>query len=306
VVPRSGTPYTIVSGDARAEITGTGAGLRTLEIGGVGILDGFASDVIAPSGAGQILAPWPNRLEDGEYTFDGIRGVVPINEAGLHNAIHGLVRWIEWTPGTVAADSVTLATVIAVQPAYPWRVELAVTYAIEPSGLRVRYAATNACDRPAPFGIGFHPYFLAGTGALEGATVSCAATTHLQLDERALPIGEEPLVESRFAAMATPGGLTLDDEVLDECFTGLDRRPDGRAEVRLARGRDGRVVVLELGPTFRSLMCFTGDTLSSPRRRRAVALEPMTCPPNAFRTGVDLLVIPPGERIEDQFSITLI
>ncbi|HWD25178.1 MAG TPA: aldose 1-epimerase family protein [Acidimicrobiales bacterium] len=291
-------------GRSAADVSGSGATLRSLVLDGVEVLDGFAAEVVAPGSAGQVLAPWPNRLEDGRYEFQGIKGTAAIDEPERMNAIHGLVRWLQWEPVESTGSSVVLETVIVPQAAYPWRIRLQVTYALGDDALVVRFAALNEDDRPAPFAIGFHPYLLAEGGSVDHATVTVDARTHLLVDLRALPFGSDPVEKSAFAALVTPGGLNLSGVVLDDCFTGI-ARSSGRAVVRFAPGPHSRPVTLTLGPAFTHLMCFTGDTLSSERRRRSLAIEPMTAPPNALRTGDGCAVVEPGAVLSDEFSIAL-
>jgi aldose 1-epimerase len=59
---------------------------------------------------------------------------------------------------------------------------------------------------------------------------------------------------------------------------------------------DGRILTVWLGPAYRYVELFTGDTLPDPaRRRRGLGVEPMTAAPNAFVTGDGLQVLAPGE-----------
>src|SRR5262249_8967511 len=83
--------------------------------------------------------------------------------------------------------------------------------------------------------------------------------------------------------------------------TGLDRDGQGRAWARLASG--GTEVALWAGPDYRWLQVFTGDTLDAAHRRRAVAIEPMTCPPNAFATGTDLIMLAPGDSVTRTWGV---
>src|SRR5216684_128540 len=206
-MPRSGVPYSLRAGRSHVEVSATGATLRSLVLDGIEVLDGFRVDAIAPDGAGQVLAPWPNRLEDGRYDFHQITGTAAIDEPERMNAIHGLVRWTEWEPVESTGAFVALETVIAPQPAYPWRIRLQIAYALDEETLVVRFAASNEDDRPVPFAIGFHPYFLGGEGSIDHATVAVEAAAHLLVDRRGLPIGSEPVEQSAFAALAAPGGL---------------------------------------------------------------------------------------------------
>ena len=71
VLPVTGAQYTIASGEYHATITELGAGLRTLTLGGQPIVKGYGDDELPPAGAGELLVPWPNRIDAGQYSFGG-------------------------------------------------------------------------------------------------------------------------------------------------------------------------------------------------------------------------------------------
>ena len=97
MIAPSGKQITIVTKDQQAVVVEVGGGLRSYSVGGRELLDGYGADEMSSSGRGQALIPWPNRLEDGSYEFNGRRYQPPLNEPEHRNAIHGLVRWSTWT-----------------------------------------------------------------------------------------------------------------------------------------------------------------------------------------------------------------
>jgi len=294
-VTTSGSPtgeqYELVSGTLRARVTEVGATLRTLTTGDAEVIDGFGVDEWAAAGRGQVLAPWPNRLDEGRYTFDGREGQAPLDEPGLRNAIHGLVRWAPWTVASRSEDAVTLGYTSYPQPAYPWTLALRVEYRLDPEGLAVTTAATNRSDTVAPFGLGFHPYLAAGGELVDGSTLTNPARVRLTTDERGLPTGAVRVGGSEydFTSPRRIGAMRL-----DTAYTDLARGDDGHATVQL-EGADGRRSAVWMDEAFRHVMVFTGDTVEpASRRRRGIAIEPMTCPPNALATGTDLVRLEPG------------
>ena len=92
--------------------------------------------------------------------------------------------------------------------------------------------------------------------------------------------------------------------MLDDCLTDLARDQRGRAHAELRHPTTNRGIDLWLDAGYRYLQLFTGDTLAPPVRRRGLAVEPMTCPPNAFQTGTDLLVLEPRESVTLEWGIT--
>ena len=287
--PPSREQHEIRHGDHVAVVTEVGATLRTYAVGGRDVVDGFAPDEISPAGRGQVLAPWPNRLDGGRYAFEGREGRAPIDEPERGNAIHGLVRWLPWTLGSRSDDAVALTCVLPAQPAYPWRLELEVEYRVGRDGLAVTITAANASEAPAPFGVGFHPYLTVGV-PVDGAALTLPASRMLLTDERALPVGEEAVDGTAFDFRTA---RTIGDTRLDTCFWDLTREGDGR--VRATVGAGGRSVELWAEEGFAYLQAYTGDTLEPAlRRRHAIAIEPMTCPPNALATGSDVIRLEPG------------
>jgi aldose 1-epimerase len=300
--PPSGAQHRISAGGHEAIVTEVGATLRSFTSGGAAVLDGFDVGERSEAGRGQVLAPWPNRLEDGAYTFEGRSGQAALNEPELGNAIHGLVRWMPWLVDKLGERAVTLRTVIHPQPGYPWQLELLASFALSGEGLSVTTEATNASDSVAPFGIGFHPYFTVGTDVIDDAILTVPARTTLSVDERSLPSGRE----SVGTATDFRAGRAIADATLDTAFTDLERDTDGIARVRLARQDGARTTTLWMDPSFRYVQVYTGDTLQpEERRRRGVAIEPMTCPANALRTGEDVIRLAPGASWRGSWGIEL-
>jgi galactose mutarotase-like enzyme len=299
----SGFQYELRHGDHAAVITEIGATLRELNLAGSSVIDGFAAGEPSSAGRGQILAPWPNRLQDGMYSFMGREGRVELDEPEERNAIHGLVRWMAWTPEIVSRDAIVLRCELRRQPAYPWDVDLRVTYSLSDAGLRVATAVTNRSPDPAPFGLGFHPYLTVGTDTVDDMVLTIPARKRLVTDDRALPTGREDVSGTRLDFRESrPVGAAQ----LDTSFTDLRRDSAGRAVVRVARP-DGEVAVaLWMDEGFRYVQAYTGDAvLPERRRRRGIAIEPMTCPANALRTGTDLIRLEAGGTWRADWGITL-
>jgi aldose 1-epimerase len=200
---------------------------------------------------------------------------------------------------------VKLSCTLAPQPAYPFLLSLALSYELGPNGLTVYAQAESPSGVGAPFGIGFHPYFLAAAQGLAGSRLILPATRHLTLDARGIPTGDVAL-DGALAELATSDGIALDDQVLDDCFTGLVRDEDGVATVRfLPGGGPVTEITLRLDQHFGYVMCYTGDTLGERDRRRAVAIEPMTCAPNALSTGVDVVALDQTKTFEGWFAVSV-
>jgi aldose 1-epimerase len=301
----SGRQLRITDGDTEATVTEVGAGLRELTLGGEPLVWGYGAATMAAGGRGQVLAPWPNRVEDGTYSFEGIAAHVALDEPDRHNAIHGLVRWLLWKVEDHTADRVVLSCELAPQPAYPWRLALQMSYHVSAGGLVVAATAENLSPAPAPFGMGAHPYLDAGPSGADGCTLVLPASQRLLLDERGLPRGSAPVAGSTYDFRS---GRSLAGARLDDCFTDLppttdeDLPEDARWQVTLTQA-GGRRTALWADAAWPYVMCYTGDTLASEDRRRGVAVEPMTCPPNALRTGLSVIRLTQGARWSGRFGI---
>lgn len=298
----SGRQFHLGHGDQRAVVTEIGGGLRRYQVDGHDVIDGYAARELCPSGRGQVLAPWPNRLGDGRYEFRGKVGRAPLDEPERRNAIHGLVRWMPWVPVSMAQNVVTMGCRVHPQPAYPWTLDLQVTYRLGREGLTVSVVAANpSADEAVPFGVGFHPYLTVGVVPVDRAHLQVPARQRLVTDDRGLPTAESAVAGTEYDFRA---GRTVGPTRLDTAFTDLARDERGRATVVLAGPDEGRRASLWVDEAFPYLMVFTADTVEQPgRRRAAVAVEPMTCPPDALRSGTDLVVLDPGARFSGSWGI---
>ena len=69
MIAASGEQIEIAHGEQRAVIVEVGGGLRTYTAAGDALLDGYGAEEMSSSGRGQVLIPWPNRIQDGSYTL---------------------------------------------------------------------------------------------------------------------------------------------------------------------------------------------------------------------------------------------
>jgi len=248
-----------------------------------------------------VLAPWPNRLGDGSYTFEDVTAQAPLNEVDRRTAIHGLVRWLPWRLTGRAQNRVGLCCELRPSPAYPFSLRLEIEYRLGREGLTVTTDAQNIGPGDLPFGLGFHPYLTVGTSTVDQARLRLPARRRLVTDERGLPTGSVPVAGTEYDfGSPRPIGVTR----LDTAFGDLVRDSDGRARVELDHPDGAAGVTLWVDDRFGYLMVFTGDTLGSGSRRTGLAVEPMTCPPDAFRSGTDVTVLRPGARWTGSWGIT--
>jgi len=299
----SGEQIEIRHESLRATIVEVGGGLRAFVAGDLEVLDGFEVTEMCHDGRGQLLLPWPNRLASGKYTFEGQTYQLPINEPSHGNAIHGLVRWASWTPQASTPESVTLYHRLYPSPGYPFTLDLSATYRLSDGGLQIALRATNVGAEPLPFGAGQHPYLRVGTPLVNAALLQVPARTIYRYDDHLIPVERVP-VEGTPLDFRSP--RPIGDTVINMDYTDLERDADGRARVTIAAPDGGPSVEVWMDGSFKHATVYTGETVQPPsRRRQSIAVEPMTCPPNAFVSGEDLVVLQPGETWEGSWGITV-
>jgi aldose 1-epimerase len=284
-----------------ATVVSVGAGLRLLSYQGRPLLSGYEADQLPPASRGIVLAPWPNRVGDGHYRFAGTEYQLPITEVARGNAMHGLVFPIEWRIVEQAESSVLLALRLQPTRGYPFRLDLQIAYAVAADGLRITLETTNTGVTDAPYGCGAHPYLTAGTAKVDDTVLQFAADERLEVDERMLPVDRVPVAGTPYDFSAAHA---VGDLVLDTAFTGLTYDDDGIGRATLTDPDTGSGVQLWWDATHRWVQLYTADRPDPAQNRVALAVEPMTCPPDAFRSGDDLITLAPGETHRSSWGIT--
>ncbi len=298
----TGRQIALQHGDFAAVVTEVGAGLRQLTWRGRPLVIGFAEDEVPTAFQGAVLAPWPNRIADGRYRFDGESQQLALSEPDRLNAIHGLVNWAAWqvdaTVGDELGDAVRLTHRLWPHPGYPFVLDLAVDYRLSDDGLTFGLSATNVGDSPAPYGGSFHPYLVAGEGDADSWTVQSPAGSYLTVDpQRLLPRGLAPLAEFDFLEPTPLTGLEI-----DHAFTDIDFDSAGSASLTVTdlAGQGVRMTWDRQFPWLQ--LCIPGKQRPD-LHRKALAVEPMTCPPDAFNSAVDLIILEPGETHSLEMTI---
>jgi aldose 1-epimerase len=316
-VPVSGVPTVLEHGPYRAEIAGVGGPLRALTHDGRDLVVPFGIDEVRPLYRGALLAPWPNRVVDGSWDDDGVERQLPVNEIERGHALHGLVQWADWTvDGVDAVDAVdavdeaglhrtSLVTQLAPSDGYPYRLELRATYELGDAGLVTTVTATNVGQGTAPYGVAPHPYLVAGEGRVDEWSLLLPAASYLEVtDERLVPTGVHGVTERDgfdFREVRTVGDLFV-----DHAFTEIDADAEGRATVEVV-APDGRGVAMSWAVSeLPWVQVHTGDRPEPELDRLGLAVEPMTCPPDAFTSGVDLVRLAPGESHTASWTIAAI
>jgi aldose 1-epimerase len=303
MVAPSGRQHVLVGpAGQQAVVVEVGGGLRQYTVGAQPVLDGYLEEETCASGRGQALIPWPNRVRDGRYPWDGRDLQLPLTEVDRHNASHGLVRWASWSAIESSTDRVVMAYRLHPQPGWLWTLDLQLAYALTDAGLEVTVTAENRSDATCPWGAGFHPYLWAFGGDVDDVDLHAPGATAYVSDERGLPVSTEAVEGGPLDFRA---GRQIGEARLDVAFTDLQRDADGRATVEIRQASGSGHTRLWLDQAWTHLMVFTGDTLGDvARRRKGLAIEPMTAAPDMLRSGDGRILLEPGQRWQARWGIT--
>ena len=295
--PLSGARFDLVSGDYAASIASVGASLRVLTYKGRNLVVPFDANEVRPAYRGATLAPWPNRVINGTYSFGGVDNILALTEPARGNALHGFVGWSNFALVSQSESSVTVATTIEAQDGYPHRLDIAVEYSLDADGLHETITATNTGPTAAPFGTGPHPYLVAGPGHVDDWTLDLPAAQVLLTTELLAPTELAPVAA---AGLDWQQPHTIGDVFIDHAFTGFSE-----ARVRLT-SPSGTGVEMTWGAETPWVQLHTADQPDPALSRLGLAVEPMTCPPDSFNSGTDLIVLQPGESSTAGWKITAI
>ncbi|MCO6558439.1 MAG: aldose 1-epimerase family protein [Bifidobacterium sp.] len=296
--PRSGQQFTISHGDYTAVVTELGATLRKLTYRGKDMIASWDPDKTVPCTNGELLVPFPNRIEDGVYTFEGKTYELPIDEHEKHNAIHGYGYRAFWKLESLEEDSVSLTWRTGNMKGYPFDLLVRAAFSLSDDGLKLTLSATNNDSVNAPWALAIHPWIANGFDGygdeIDGQNAQCKVTipahTHVTVNERLLPTGTEPVSGKYDLRQST----ALTEQPFDDAWTDVERDADGNVFATLVRP-DGLAVSVGGDKTITSFQMCTGTGFTPESHPAGVAIEPQTAYANAFNSGRDLIVIKPGE-----------
>jgi aldose 1-epimerase len=299
-----GEEYTIAHGDWTAVVTQVGGGLRRLSHRGRDLIVPYAQGQIRPLYRGALLVPWPNRVVDGRYTFDGIEHQLALTEPERGHALHGLVVWERFELREHAAGHVVLAHRLVPRTGYPFALEVVVGYRLDEDGLSTSVEARNVGDRRAPYGVGAHPYLVPGAGRVDDWTLDLPAQRVLEVTaDRLVPTEVVPVDGTAldFRESRPVGPIEI-----DHAFTDLRSGPDGLARVRVLSA-DGTGVVCRWDPQqLPWVQVHTADRPSPEPSRIGLAVEPMSCAPDAFGSRRGLVALAPGQSHTAEWTISAV
>jgi aldose 1-epimerase len=288
----SGRQIEITFEDQTAVITEVGATLRCYDQGGVAVVEGFAPEQMPDACRNQVCYPWVNRVGSGEWNYSGRLAMVGADNVVTATLNHGVARWRPFAIDALGIHHCTLSLVLHPLPEYPFVTKFSVTYSLSAKGLSVTSTVENLDEVDVPFSLGYHPYVAVTTPTIDGARLTVPARSYVAIDSRMLPTGET--IEVQGSDLDFSEARLVDDVALDVTYGDLLRDESGMFTASL-RDANGHVVQVSQDGAFPFFQVFSADTLAPERRRTSLALEPMTAPADALRTGRGLISLAPSE-----------
>lgn len=275
----------LAAGDYAATVVPVGAGLAGLSHQGRRLVVPHAPDELPAGYVGKTLVPWPNRITGGTYQYRGTVHEVPVNEHATGAALHGLACWSVWDVVEQSPSHVVLELELAPRYGYPFHLCSRVSYRLDAgAGLTIAITTTNIGADVAPYGASTHPYLSCDGRPVDECVLRSPARSVLDVDERLSPLEVVPAAD---LGLELTGTAPLGAVSIDHAFTDL---PEDGWTVSLADPTTRLTVRLHARAPW--LQIYSGELVG----RRGVAVEPMTCPPDAFNSGTDLVELAPGEE----------
>jgi aldose 1-epimerase len=290
----TGRPIVLEREGVRAEIGTVAAVLRSLTVQGADVTLPIPADRAPGMCNGVILSPWPNRVRAARWTLDGAEQQLDITEPERGGALHGLLQFADYEIAEQSADAVTLAAPIPPQHGWPFLLETRVRYELAPDGLTVTHSARNLSSARAPYATGSHPYLRVGDVPIAELELTVPASSYFEVDERLDPIGERPVEGTRYD-LRTP--CRVGDLALDTAFGGVEHAhaAERRGDVAWLTAPDGSRTTLWQSTDWAYVQVFTTHEMpGADGPIDAIAIEPMTAPPDALNSGQGLIWLQPG------------
>lgn len=300
---------TLTHGGLRLVVAPYGASLRGLSrLGPEGaredIITGYSGAEHKAGGEGDVLIPFPGRVAEGQYTFGGQTYQMDKNDKEVPAAIHGFLRHALWETAHQSADEVTFVIGLATDahPGYPFALAVRVTYRLSREGLTCSFAMENVGEKAAPVAAGFHPYFTVNSALIDADTLHVPFGSTLEFQDllptgRVLPVDLTPL---DFRQPHAIGDLKF-----NHCYLGPQRDPDGLVRIRLSDPATSKSLAVWLDSAFDYVVLYSGDPLPESHRRRALAIEPMTCGSDALNHPQwGLVTLEPGQTLTGAWGVT--
>lgn len=292
----------ISAGDYEAKIRSFGGGLSELKFQGRNLIEPYDETTGDGRYGGDLLAPWPNRIRDGRYAINGHEFQLPINEKHRNNSLHGLVTDLNWQVLNSSPSNATLGVVLPASDHYPTTLKMTVEYQLNQIGLIWSLSAKNVGTASVPYGASIHPYLIAGSeGRVDDWVLRIPADEVLDVDsERLLPLDLVSVAAKNFDFRS---GSVIGHRFIDHAFKAANSALEQRVDVI---AKNGSGVRMEFDGSSPWIQIHTADRDGGHDSRICLAVEPMSCPPDAFNSGIDLIWLLPCDEHKMTWKICAI
>lgn len=296
-----GERFWLRNGEAHAELGTVAAVLCAVRIGDVDLTEPLPFDAAPPPFcSGIALAPWPNRVRAGRWEYEGVPQQLDITEPKRGGALHGLLEFTEYEVRERSDSAATLGAVIHPQHGWPFLLDTWVRFELQPDGITVTHGVRNLSGVRAPYATGTHPYPRIGAHDVADLVLTVPADEYLEVDERLDPIRWRPVT----GGTDLRGGVRVGDLELDTAFRSITPA-DGVTATLTAP--DGSRLEVRQDDDWRYLQVFTTPIFPKDGGvGTAVAIEPMTAPPDALNSGEGLIWLDPDASYEGRWGLRYI
>jgi aldose 1-epimerase len=280
----------ISAGSYQAKIRTFGGGLSELKFQGRNLVEPYDETDTSERFRGDLLAPWPNRIRDGRYCVDGHEFQLPINEKDRNNALHGLVNRLQWKVIDSSSSKAMLESTLPASSCYPTTLQMWVCYELDENGLAWKLTTKNVGTNKVPYGASIHPYLIAQPDQqVDDWALRLPADEVLDIDpNRLLPLNLVSVAKKNFEFR---NGAAVDQRFIDHAFKVASSTMERSVDVI---AKNGRGVRMEFDSSSPWIQIHTSDRIDEKNSRTCLAVEPMSCPPDAFNSGIDLIWLLPG------------
>ena len=268
------------------------------------ILDGASDDsdfikYMKNTYRGAKLIPFPNRIQNGKYSFEETEYQFPINEMDKNHRIHGFLydKKLDIIEKTLQEEQASLRLGYNYKgdvEGYPFLFNLQVTYSLsKEDGFKCTTEINNVDNREIPIGDGWHPYFTTGC-KIDDLFLELPTGNMIELDTNMIPTGEMVSFDS-FSTPSKIGNMKFDTTIylgnrVEKVSTYIY---DTEADVKINIWQDtGK-------KSYKYLQIYI------PPHRRSIAVEPITCNVNAFNNNDGLIILKPGESFKASYGVVL-
>ena len=227
-----------------------------------------------------LLFPFPNRLTEGRYEFEGKEYQFALNDSHRPNALHGFISELPFELVDHSENALNLKLIYeGDRDEYPFPFDLEINYELLSNELKINIEVTNAGKGNMPCGFGWHPYFNAQISD-ESPRLKLPKVSSIGVNEDLIPNGEESLYK-QFQDFES-----IESKSFDQCFR-LERIEE-RMSVFLSYPKLGSLEVWQ-DVNFPFVQAFKYN-------EKTIAIEPMTCGINALNTKEGLMVLSPDQK----------